>query len=117
MNRHLKKYTAAGMFVLSMTSFLPAAHAADWWSRNVAPVGRGINKTFNSIVKNPGEILPVCWGSPQKCHSENMPGDAKTSPVADSDSATSICVQPDGQGGAIAWFYPFRPAQYQQNAP
>lgn len=114
MNRHLRKYAAAGIFLLSMTSFLPNAHA-DWWSRNVAPIGKGINKTFNSIVKNPVEVLPVCWGHPQDCRPENMPGDAKTTPVKTSDSATSICVQPDGQGGAIAWFYPFRPEQYQQN--
>ncbi|ESX91382.1 hypothetical protein [Mesorhizobium sp. LSHC412B00] len=113
------KSIAVAAYVISTALFaagLEPAHA-DWWSKHIAPVGRGINKTFNSIVKNPGEILPVCWGHPQDCRAENMPGDAKTPPVKPSDRATSICVQPDGQGGAIAWFYPIRPAQYQQNAP
>jgi hypothetical protein len=27
----------------------------------------GIGNTAVSIVKNPAEILPVCWGSPQDC--------------------------------------------------
>ncbi|ESZ19999.1 hypothetical protein [Mesorhizobium sp. L2C084A000] len=113
------KSIAVAAYAISAALFaasLEPAHA-DWWSKHIAPVGKGINKTFNSIVKNPGEILPVCWGHPQDCRAENMPGDAKTPPVKPSDRATSICVQPDGQGGAIAWFYPIRPAQYQQNAP
>ncbi|WP_454818926.1 hypothetical protein [Labrys neptuniae] len=108
--------TASAAFLLLLNNGLEPAHAG--WLNDV---GKGINRTWLSITKNPVEVLPVCWGSPQDCRSK--PGDAKAgtaTPPATADAsagATSICVQSDGQEGlVIAWFYPLRPAQYQQSA-
>lgn len=69
---------AVAMMVAGTVPLSLPAHA-DWWSRNVAPIGRGINKTVNSVVKNPIEAFPICWGSPQNCRGN--PGSAQVRPV------------------------------------
>lgn len=39
--------------------------------------GDGLRHTVESVVKNPVEALPVCWGQPQNCRGE----DKKTAQV------------------------------------
>jgi hypothetical protein len=55
----------------------------------------GIGKTVVSIVKNPGEIFPVCWGSPQECRDPSNKQVATIPPGPDpvySASARIACV-------------------------
>lgn len=79
---------AAAVAVLGAATLAAGPAHADWWSRNVAPIGKAINrvaidfgkgleKTVQAIAKNPVEILPVCWGAPQECR--DPPGDTVTS--------------------------------------
>jgi hypothetical protein len=55
----------------------------------------GIGKTAVSILKNPGEIFPICWGSPQNCR-EPVTGGARgpvdPNPIYYSASARIPCV-------------------------
>jgi hypothetical protein len=71
MIRALRTAVVAIMVAGAAPLSLPAH--ADWWSQHVAPIGRSINKTFNSVVKNPIEAFPMCWGSPQDCRGKPGP--------------------------------------------
>jgi hypothetical protein len=44
---------------------------AGWFDDHIShPLGKGIAKTVESIGKDPIEVLPPCWGSPQDCRDD-----------------------------------------------
>ncbi|MGY8681101.1 hypothetical protein Q2941_25335 [Bradyrhizobium sp. UFLA05-153] len=55
-----------------------AAHAVDIGGLvidaakgTVDKIAKSAGKTLESVLKNPGEALPVCWGHPQDCRDDD----------------------------------------------
>jgi hypothetical protein len=100
------KMTYAILVGLTAVASPQVAHA-DFWSKHVA-----------IHPKSFGELLPPCWGHPQDCRPENMPGDTKNGnsspsqqPVSPNYAAACICLQEDGT--KIVWFTS-KPLSYGQ---